>query len=47
MFEHVQGGGYSERTVDVGQRRYRHPCLQVGLVSYQERVVEGTVDESE
>ena len=45
MFEHSQGGGYSERTVDEG--RYRDPCLQVGLVNCQEREVEGTVDESE
>ena len=45
MFEQFQGGGYSERTVDEGL--YRDPCLQVGLVNYQEREVEGTVDESE
>ena len=45
VFEHVQGGGYSERTVDGWL--YLDPCLQVGLVKYQEREVGGTVDESE
>ena len=45
MFEHAQGGGYSERTVDGWL--YREPCRQGGLVNYQEREVEGTVGESE
>ena len=44
-FEHSQVGGCNEMTVGVG--RYLDPCLQGGLVSYQERVVEGTVCESE
>ena len=46
MFEHAQGGEYSERTEEISPRRYLDPFLQVGLVNYQERVVEGTVHES-
>ena len=45
VFERSQEGGYSEMTVDGWL--YLESCLQVGLVNYQERVVEGTVGESE
>ena len=45
VFERAQEGGYSEMTVDGWL--YLEACLQVGLVNYQLRVVEGTVGESE
>ena len=45
VFKQVQGGGYSERTMNGWL--YREPCLQGGLVNDQERGVEGTVGESE
>ena len=45
MFERSQGGGYSQMAMHGWLDL--ESCLQVGLVNYQERVVEGTVGESE